>query len=123
MNNRRRITIVIGLIVAGATLAYALAFVDHNAYRAYNSSNTLMFSWETQPDTQFDKEKEYVTDPKLLKQLGVPDGHGGFQPYIPPRTYLYIAHGISGVLLGLVVPLVCWTLAAFVALGMKEAAR
>jgi hypothetical protein len=95
MNNNQRIAIAVALAIIGSVLLYVMAYVGHDARGA--GWYTLILSWE-------DGWKEW------------PSG-------IPSKKYLYITHGIPGLLLGLVTPLSLWAVAAYITLGLARGSK
>ena len=85
MNNRQRKAVSLALIIIGLMLLYTMVVVDTNARSPV--FNTAIFSGET--------------------QAGYLEQNLRGQTYMPTiKTYVYISHGIVGILLGLITPLV-----------------
>jgi len=98
MNRAQRLSIVIALVLIGAALAYSMVAVDDTTPHAV--FDTQIYSWETTPG-----------------HMG-PASTPGWATYYPAgRRYLFISHGLAGIWMGLVLPIVLWAAAIFVALG------
>jgi hypothetical protein len=102
MNKHQRLLIAVALIAIGAVLMLTMVAVDDTARNA--AFNTTIYSWETSPG-------------HTGQSVGFPPGWTTYYP--ASRKYVFISHGLVGILLGLVLPIILWTAAAFVGLGLK----
>ena len=80
------------------------AFLHDDSCRCQHSLarfSTLVYSWEIQR--------------AMLRIIFV-----GKRSMPAIKQYLHIAHGVPGILLGLITPLVLWAVAIYIALGSKK---
>lgn len=98
VNNRQRVAMVVSLVIIGFTLMFLVGVVWRDASR---TTSTPLFTY-SEPLARYDYSQEkWVYD--QVKYIG-----------------LYVTNKTPDILLGIVVPLVLWTTAIYIALGAKK---